>query len=88
MSIWLVSISWACKRAVMRVRTYRVVLEGEVSQRAWGELEGLSLRYAEGNTVLLGLVRDQAELHGLLQRVSNLGMTLISVQALDDTAQT
>ena len=71
----------------MRVRTYRLVVEGEVSDRSWCQLEGMSLRYAAGNTVLVGLVRDQAELQGLLQRVSSLGLTLISVESLDDVAQ-
>ncbi len=71
----------------MRVRTYRFVVEGEVSDRSWCQLDGMSLRYAAGNTVLVGLVRDQAELQGLLQRVSNLGMTLISVEAIDDAKQ-
>ena len=72
----------------MRIRTYRLVVKGEVSHHVWGQLEGMSLRYAGGNTVLLGLVRDQAELQGLLDRVANLGMTLISVEALDDAPQT
>jgi hypothetical protein len=85
-SIRLVIARWACKRVGMRVRTYRLVVKGEVSHHVWGQLEGMSLRYAGGNTVLLGLVRDKAELQGLLGRVSNLGMTLISVEAIDGAA--
>jgi hypothetical protein len=38
-----------------------------------------------GNTVLTGAVRDQAELQGLLQRVSNLGLTLLGANATDNT---
>ncbi len=37
-----------------------------------------------GNTVLTGTVRDQAELQGLLERVSDFGLTLLEVRALDD----
>ena len=33
----------------------------------------------DGTTVLSGAVRDQAALHGLLARVRDLGLTLISV---------
>jgi hypothetical protein len=35
-----------------------------------------------GLTVLSGCLRDQAELRGLLQRVSNLGLTLLGATAV------
>ena len=34
-------------------------------------------------TVLAGRVRDQAELHGIMQRISDLGLTLLSATAVD-----
>lgn len=37
-----------------------------------------------GNTVLVGPLRDQAELHGLLKRVADFGLTLLSANALED----
>jgi hypothetical protein len=40
--------------------------------------------YKNGNTVLVGPVRDQAELNGLLQHFLELGITLVSVTAIDD----
>ena len=46
--------------------------------------EGMTLTRADGTTVLTGPVRDQAELQGLLQRVSDLGLTLLEVVALGD----
>ena len=46
--------------------------------------EGMTLAHAEGMTTLTGPVRDQAELQGLLQRVSDLGLTLLQVTALDN----
>jgi hypothetical protein len=36
--------------------------------------------------VLAGVVRDQSELHGLLQRVSELGLTLLSAVAVEERA--
>ncbi len=45
---------------------------------------GLSLaRETDGTTTLTGEVADQAQLHGLLARVRDLGLTLVSVQVLD-----
>lgn len=45
---------------------------------------GLTLTRTHGNTVLEGPVRDQAELQGILQRVSSLGLTLLSAAAIDE----
>ncbi len=36
-----------------------------------------------GTTSLAGLVTDQAELHGLLAKIRDLGLTLISVEVID-----
>jgi GTPase len=37
----------------------------------------------DGTTSLRGFVSDQAELHGLLMKVRDLGITLISVEVID-----
>ena len=45
---------------------------------AW--FDGLALAHdADGTTTLTGAVADQAELHGILSRVRDLGVVLISV---------
>jgi hypothetical protein len=62
----------------MTVREYRLIVEGELSDNAGMAFVGMSLRRENGKTVLVGPVRDQAELQGLLQRVSDLGLTLLS----------
>jgi hypothetical protein len=59
-----------------RIRV-RATLEQE--RRAW--FEGFEMsRQANGDTVLAGLVDDQAALHGLLARISALGLPLISLE--------
>ena len=50
-------------------------------QDAFGDM---TLARAEGTTTLTGPVRDQAELQGLLRRVSDLGLTLLEATAIDD----
>jgi hypothetical protein len=42
----------------------------------------MKLKHVDGTTVLTGPVRDQAELQGILQRVSDLGLTLLSATAI------
>lgn len=40
-----------------------------------------------GETTLMGEVRDQAELHGLIDRVFNLNLTLLSVNRMIDPTE-
>jgi hypothetical protein len=47
----------------------------------------MTLRREAGNTVLVGGVRDQAELQALLQRISDLGLTLLSVATTNEHNQ-
>jgi hypothetical protein len=62
----------------MTVREYSLVVEGELTDELGNTFAGMTLTRNEGNTLLVGQVRDQAELQGLLQRISNLGLTLLS----------
>jgi len=49
---------------------------------AW--FDNLTLTHeGDGTTTLLGAVPDQAALHGLLAKVRDLGVTLISVEVID-----
>ena len=59
---------------------YEIKIRGHLDQR-WSEwFQGLTLTHLEGNeTLLSGLLSDQAALHGLLERVRDLNLTLISV---------
>ena len=68
----------------MTCRTYRLIVEGELSDGAEREFDGMTLARTEGTTTLTGRLRDQAELQGLLQRVSDLGLTLLGVNSIDD----
>ena len=68
-------------------RNYRLIVEGELSDNLAPAFDGMTLTRAEGNTALTGNVRDQAELQGLLRRVSDLGLTLLEAKAIDDRAE-
>ena len=63
----------------MRPTVYRIVVRGELSQRYMPAFEGMTLATGEGQTAIIGPVTDQAHLHGLLNRVSDLGLELLSV---------
>ena len=60
---------------------YQIRLKGLLSHQ-WTEwFDGLTIALEEdGNTLLTGTVVDQAALHGLLKKVRDLGMPLLSVK--------
>ena len=63
-------------------RTYRLEVEGELGELAGSAISGMSMSHHDGNTVLVGPIHDQAELNGLVQRISDLGVTLLSLNAV------
>ena len=68
----------------MAAREYQVVVDGELSDKAAPAFKGMRLERREGNTILVGHIRDQAELQGLLTRISELGLTLLSAKTIDE----
>jgi hypothetical protein len=68
---------------------YRLQVDGHLDQH-WSPWFGdLTLTHQDdGTTSLAGPVTDQAQLHGLLTKIRDLGITLISVQVVDVTTTT
>lgn len=61
-------------------RHYEIRLKGHLDARWAAWLDGLSLiQVSDGTTVLQGSVADQAALHGVLQKLRDLGLPLLSV---------
>jgi hypothetical protein len=64
---------------------YRIRFKEQLDQRWSAWLSGLEVIHeANGETVLTGDVVDQAALHGLLSKVRDLHLTLISVNPLEE----
>ena len=60
---------------------YEIRLKGHLEQRWVDWLEGLAItQEANGTTSLSGPLEDQAALHGVLNRIRDLGLPIISVQ--------
>lgn len=59
---------------------YEIRIKGHLETRWAAWFDGMTLsRDADGSTVLSGPVADQAALHGLLQKVRDIGLPLVSV---------
>jgi hypothetical protein len=82
--------SWSGRRNdwhqeyAMGPRRYRIVVAGELSDRFAPAFDGMTVRCTGGQTAITGMVVDQSQLHGLLDRVGEFGLELLSVNAIGD----
>jgi hypothetical protein len=62
-------------------RVYEIRLEGHLAAHWTGWFDGLTITLEDsGTTLLSGTLTDQAALYGLLRKVRDLGLPLISVR--------
>ena len=64
----------------MNARSYRITIEGRLSERFASAFEGMRLQARDGKTVLLGEGMDQGHLFGVLDRIRDFGLELVSVE--------
>ena len=76
-------------RGEKAMQSVEIRIKGQID-RGWSEwIGGLAISYTEqGDTVLTGQVRDQAALYGLLEKLSNVGMQLLSFSFQETVAAT
>lgn len=63
---------------------YEIRVRGQLDSR-WNDwFDGLSITPLQnGETLLVGPIQDQAALHGILTKVRNLGLPLLSVRQVE-----
>lgn len=74
-------------RQMMGERTgtvYRIVVRSELSDRYAVAFEGMEMEAKDGRTILTGEIIDEPHLHGILDRIGDLGLELLSVHALGE----
>jgi hypothetical protein len=60
-------------------RRYRIVVRGPVGEHLTAGFGGFELAFEAGETALTGSLRDQAQLHGMLERFGDHGIQLVSI---------
>jgi hypothetical protein len=64
---------------------YQIRIKGHLDDALATWFEGLTISNQEnGEALLSGHIQDQSALHGILNRISNLGLTLLSVNAVQE----
>jgi hypothetical protein len=61
---------------------YEIRIKGRVGQSVLASFEDMEAAPGPAETVLTGRVVDQAQLHGLLERIQLLGLELIAMRQL------
>ena len=65
---------------------YQIRIKGHLHKRWADWFEGMTITLEDnGETSLIGTVVDQSALHGLLKKVRDLGMPLVSVNRIEPT---
>lgn len=63
---------------------YTIKIKGHLGQQWMNWFEELTITLEEdGNTLLSGPIADQSALHGILKKIRDLGMPLLSVNSID-----
>jgi len=60
--------------------TYRIVVGGRLSERFASSFDGFAQEPGDGETAIVGLVRDQAQLYGVLDRIRSFGLELLRIE--------
>ena len=63
---------------------YRIVVKDELGSSYDAAFEGMRLEPADGETAIVGPVADQAQLQGILVRITSLNLVLVSVNVVED----
>ncbi len=69
----------------MEPTIYRLCVRGRLTERLATALEGMTLSPGAVDSVFTGEVKDQSQLYGLMDRISDLGLELVSVQPQNKT---
>lgn len=57
----------------------RIVVKGHLDQKWSNRFGGMKISYEAGSTILSGSLKDNSHLHGILEIIRDLNLTLISV---------
>ena len=62
---------------------YRITVRGRLSERFALAFRGMTLERKPGETALVGMIADQGQLYGVLDRVRDFGLELVRLEEVD-----
>ncbi len=63
---------------------YRIKVKGCLGRKWTNFFDGMKIECSKDETILYGTVKDRSALHGILNRIRDLNLVLISVDRLEE----
>ena len=57
----------------------KIIIQGHLDKKWMNSFEGMKISYEEDNTILTGILKDEAHMHGVLNIIRDLNIKLLSV---------
>jgi hypothetical protein len=67
----------------MTVSCYRIVVKDELGAAYARAFDGMTIEAGDGKTVMVGPIADQAQLQGIIGRISSLNLVLLSINVVE-----
>ena len=67
----------------MTATRYRITVRGRLSERFASAFAGMTLERKPGETALVGVIADQGQLYGVLDRLRDFGLELVRLEELE-----
>jgi hypothetical protein len=61
----------------------KIKVQGYLDKRWKYSFEGMEISYSDNNTVLTGDIKDEAHLHGILNKIRDLNLKLLSINPIE-----
>jgi len=62
----------------------KITIQGHLDKKWEDWFDGMEISYEGDNTILSGIMKDEAHMHGILNRIMDLNLKLISVNSSED----
>ncbi len=67
----------------MTATRYRITVRGRLSERFASAFHGMTVERKPGETALVGVIADQGQLYGVLDRLRDFGLELVRLEELE-----
>jgi len=57
----------------------KIIIQGHLDKKWMNSFEGMKISYEGDNTILTGILKDEAHMHGVLDIIRDLNIKLLSV---------
>jgi len=72
-------------RVVIEATTYQIRVQGRLDEVRIAQFAAVSFCYVNQDTVITAVLPDQSAVYGFLNRLRDLGVTLISLQKMENS---